>query len=219
MNPDKPSTTDEFVKGLWRENPVFVQVLGMCPVLAVTNSAINGLAMGLATTFVLLMSNSLVSLLRDFIPKQVRIATYILIIATFVTIVDYAIEAISLELHRALGAFISLIVANCLILGRAEAFASKHKPSVAVLDALGMGAGFTLALLCLGGVREILGAGSLFGLVLFPAGFEPWIVMILPGGGFFTLAGWLLLINYRRQSRQRREALDDADATPQGAGR
>ncbi len=216
MSADTPSTTDEFVKGLWRENPVFVQVLGMCPVLAVTNSAINGLAMGLATTFVLLMSNSLVSLLRDFIPKQVRIATYILIIATFVTIVDYLIEAISLELHRALGAFISLIVANCLILGRAEAFASKNKPSMAVLDALGMGAGFTLALLCLGGVREILGAGSLFGLVLFPAGFEPWIVMILPGGGFFTLAGWLLLINYRRQ---RREALDETDATPQEAGR
>ena len=216
MSADLPSTTDEFVKGLWRDNPVFVQVLGMCPVLAVTNSAINGLSMGLATTFVLLMSNSLVSLLRDFIPKQVRIATYILIIATFVTIVDYAIEAISLELHRALGAFISLIVANCLILGRAEAFASKHKPGVAVLDALGMGAGFTLALLCLGGVREILGAGSLFGLVLFPAAFEPWIVMILPGGGFFTLAGWLLLINYRRQ---RREALDEADATPQEAGR
>ena len=216
MSADTPSTTDEFVKGLWRENPVFVQVLGMCPVLAVTNSAVNGLAMGLATTFVLLMSNSLVSLLRDFIPKQVRIATYILIIATFVTIVDYLIEAISLDLHRALGAFISLIVANCLILGRAEAFASKNKPSMAVLDALGMGAGFTLALLCLGGVREILGAGSLFGLVLFPAGFEPWIVMILPGGGFFTLAGWLLLINYRRQ---RREALDETGATPQEAGR
>ena len=219
MSADSPSTTDEFVKGLWRENPVFVQVLGMCPVLAVTNSAINGLAMGLATTFVLLMSNSLVSLLRDFIPKQVRIATYILIIATFVTVVDYAIEAISLDLHRALGAFISLIVANCLILGRAEAFASRNKPGVAVLDALGMGAGFTLALLCLGGVREILGAGSLFGLVLFPAGFEPWIVMILPGGGFFTLAGWLLLINYRHQSRQRLETLDETDATPQETGR
>ncbi len=216
MNVEEPSATDEFIKGLWRENPVFVQVLGMCPVLAVTNSAVNGLAMGVATTFVLLMSNSLVSLLRDFIPKQVRIATYILIIATFVTIVDYAIEAISLDLHRALGAFISLIVANCLILGRAEAFASRHKPGAAVLDALGMGAGFTLALLCLGGVREILGAGSLFGLVLFPAGFEPWIVMILPGGGFFTLAGWLLLINHRRQRRERAEA---AGGPLQEAGR
>jgi electron transport complex protein RnfE len=205
MMPDSPpSATDEFIKGLWRENPVFVQVLGMCPVLAVTNSAINALAMGLASTFVLLMSNTLVSLLRRLIPKQVRIASYILIIATFVTIVDYVIAAVSLELHKALGAFISLIVVNCLILGRAEAFASKQPVSLAILDALGMGAGFTFALLCLGGVREILGSGSLFGVALFPAGFEPWIVMILPSGGFFTLAGWLLLINALRQRRERR---------------
>ena len=194
--------TDEFIKGLWRENPVFVQVLGMCPVLAVTNTAINGLAMGLATMFVLLMSNTLVSMLRNFIPKQVRIATYILIIATFVTIVDYAIEAISLELHKALGAFISLIVVNCLILGRAEAFASRNRIKNAVADALGMGIGFTLALLCLGGVREVLGDGALFGVALFPAGFEPWIVMILPSGGFFTLAGWLLVINYFKKRRE-----------------
>lgn len=196
--------TDEFIKGLWRENPVFVQVLGMCPVLAVTNSAINGLAMGLATTFVMFMSNTLVSTLRNFIPKQVRIATYILIIATFVTIVDYVIAAISLDLHKALGAFISLIVVNCLILGRAEAFASKNTVGNAMLDGLGMGAGFTLALLCLGGVREILGSGSLFNVALFPEGFEPWIVMILPGGGFFTLAAWLLVIN---RFKTRREAV------------
>jgi electron transport complex protein RnfE len=196
------NATDEFIKGLWRENPVFVQVLGMCPVLAVTNTAVNALAMGLATTFVMVMSNTLVSTLRNFIPKQVRIATYILIIATFVTIVDYAIEAISLELHKSLGAFISLIVVNCLILGRAEAFASKNRVHHAVLDGLGMGVGFTLALLCLGGVREILGDGALFGVALFPASFEPWIVMILPSGGFFTLAGWLLLINYFKQRKQ-----------------
>ena len=196
------SPTNEFIKGLWRENPVFVQVLGMCPVLAVTNTALNGLAMGLATTFVMTMSNTLVATLRNYIPKQVRIATYILIIATFVTITDYAIEAISLDLHKALGAFISLIVANCLILGRAEAFASKHTVPIAVIDGLGMGAGFTLALLCLGGVREILGNGSLFNVALFPPGFEPWIVMILPGGGFFTLAAWLLLINYMNQRRE-----------------
>ena len=145
--------------------------------------------------------------MRNFIPKQVRIATYILIIATFVTLVDYAIEAISLELHKALGAFISLIVVNCLILGRAEAFASKNRVGNAILDALGMGVGFTFALLCLGGVREVLGDGSLFGITLFPAAFEPWIVMILPSGGFFTLAAWLLLIRYMKQ---RREA-----ATPQ----
>ena len=194
-------STDEFIKGLWRENPVFVQVLGMCPVLAVTNSAINGLAMGLATTFVMLMSNTIVSTLRNFIPKQVRIATYILIIATFVTIVDYAIAAISIDLHNALGAFIALIVVNCLILGRAEAFASKHRIGDAILDALGMGVGFTIALLALGGVREILGSGSLFGVALFPDAFEPWIVMILPGGGFFTLAGWLLVINYFKARR------------------
>jgi electron transport complex protein RnfE len=205
MEREPISATDEFIKGVWRENPVFVQVLGMCPVLAVTNSAINGVAMGLATTFVMLMSNTLVSVLRNVIPKQVRIATYILIIATFVTIVDYAIEAISLELHRALGAFISLIVVNCLILGRAEAFASKHRVRIAMLDGIGMGVGFTLALFCLGGVREILGNGSLFGVSVLPAGFEPWIVMILPGGGFFTLAGWLLLINWLKQ---RREAAD-----------
>jgi electron transport complex protein RnfE len=202
--------TNEFIKGLWRENPVFVQVLGMCPVLAVTNSAINGLAMGLATTFVMLMSNTIVSTLRNFIPKQVRIATYILIIATFVTIVDYLIAAISLDLHKALGAFISLIVVNCLILGRAEAFASKNTVGNAILDGLGMGVGFTIALLCLGGVREILGSGSFFGLALFPEAFEPWIVMILPGGGFFTLAAWLLLINH---FKAKRTAALEAEAT------
>jgi len=189
------TTTDEFIKGLWRENPVFVQVLGMCPVLAVSNTAENALAMGLATAFVLLMSNILVSLLRDFIPKQVRIASYILIIATFVTVTDYAIQAISVELYKSLGAFISLIVVNCLILSRAEAFASKNTVGKSILDALGMGVGFTFALFCLGAVREILGNGTFFDWSLFPEGFQNWIVMILPAGGFFTLAGWLLIIN------------------------
>ena len=199
---DATAATDEFIKGLWRENPVFVQVLGMCPVLAVTNSAINALAMGLATTFVLVLSNTLVSALRHFIPRQVRIATFILIIATFVTVVDYLIQAISLDLHRALGAFISLIVVNCLILGRAEAFASKNTVSRSILDGLGMGAGFTFALLCLGGAREVLGNGSLFGFALFPASYQPWIVMILPSGGFFTLALWLLFFNHLKLRRQ-----------------
>ena len=188
-------STNEFIKGLWKDNPVFVQVLGMCPVLAVTNTAMNALAMGLATLFVLLMSNILVSLLRDFIPKQVRIASYILIIATFVTIIDYLIMAISIELHKSLGAFISLIVVNCLILSRAEAFASKNTVGKSILDALGMGVGFTFALFCLGAVRELLGNGTLFDMAIFPANFEAWIVMILPAGGFFTLAIWLLLFN------------------------
>ena len=199
-------TTDEFIKGLWRENPVFVQVLGMCPVLAVSNSAINALSMGLATTFVIVLSNTLVSTLRRVIPKQVRIATFILIIATFVTVVDYLIQAISLDIHRALGAFISLIVVNCLILGRAEAFASRNSVGRSILDGLGMGVGFTFALLCLGGVREILGNGTLFGVAVFPDGFQPWIVMILPSGGFFTLALWLLLFNRLRSKQAERQA-------------
>jgi len=193
--------SDEFIKGLWRENPVFVQVLGMCPVLAVSNTARNALAMGLATLFVLVMSNAVISLLRSFVPRQVRIATFILVIATFVTIVDYAIQAISLDLHKALGAFISLIVVNCLILGRAEAFASRNTVGRSILDGLGMGVGFCFALLCLGAVREILGSGSLFGIPLFHEGFQPWVVMILPSGGFFTLAGWLLLFNRLEQRR------------------
>ena len=199
------SPTDEFIKGLWKENPVFIQVLGMCPVLAVSNTARNALAMGLATLFVLVMSNIVVSLLRKFIPKQVRIATFILVIATFVTVVEYAIQAISLELHKALGAFISLIVVNCLILGRAEAFASKNSLGRSIVDGLGMGVGFAFALLCLGAVREILGAGSLFGVHLFHDGFQEWVMMILPSGGFFTLAGWLLLFNWREQRRASRE--------------
>lgn len=194
-------TTDEFIKGLWRDNPVFVQVLGMCPVLAVSNTAENALAMGLATAFVLLMSNILVSSLRNFIPKQVRIASYILIIATFVTITDYAIQAISIELHKSLGAFISLIVVNCLILSRAEAFASKNTIGKSISDALGMGVGFTFALFCLGAVRELLGNGSIFNYVIFSENFQPWIVMILPAGGFFTLAIWLLIFNAAKEKR------------------
>ncbi len=200
----RTTTTDEFLKGLWRDNPVFVQVLGMCPVLAVSNTARNALAMGLATLFVLLMSNVVVSALRRFIPKQVRIATYILVIATFVTVVDYVIQAISLDLYKALGAFISLIVVNCLILGRAEAFASRNTVGRAVADGLGMGIGFAFALLCLGAVREILGSGSLFGVHLFHEGFQDWVVMILPSGGFFTLAGWLLLFNKLEQRKTAR---------------
>ena len=195
-------STDEFIKGLWKDNPVFVQVLGMCPVLAVSNTAINALAMGLATMFVLLMSNILVSTLRRVIPKQVRIASYILIIATFVTITDYAIQAISVELHKSLGAFISLIVVNCLILSRAEAFASKNTVGKSIMDAAGMGVGFTFALFCLGAVREILGNGTIFGLAIFPDTFQEWIVMILPAGGFFTLAIWLLIFNATKTSTE-----------------
>ena len=215
-NQEEKVTADTFLRGLWEENPVFVMLLGMCPVLAVTNSAINALAMGLATTFVLLCSSILVSLMRKLIPKQVRIATYIVIIATFVTIVDYAIQAISLELYNALGAFIQLIVVNCVILGRAEAYASKQRLGATVVNSLGMGAGFTIALLCLGTVREILGTGSLFGYSLFAENFQPWVVMILPPGGFFVLGGWLLAFNWYRQ-RRARKLLEQQGATAHGS--
>ena len=183
----------EFIKGIWKENPVFIQVLGMCPMLAVTNTAINGLAMGLATTFVLIGSSTLVSLLRAYIPKQVRISAYIIIIATFVTLVDMLLKAAAPAIHKELGAFIALIVVNCLILGRQEAFASKNRTREAVADAAGMSLGFTIALVMLGAVREILGSGSLFNVNLFGPRFEPWVIMILPPGGFLML-GLLLLV-------------------------
>ena len=193
---EAPISMDIFTAGLWKENPVFVMMLGLCPVLAVTNSVENSLAMGAASIFVLVCSNALISALRNFIPKQVRITTYIIIIATFVTLVDYIIQAISLDLYNKLGAFIQLIVVNCLILGRAEAYASKNSVGKSIVSALGMGLGFTLALVMLGGVRELLGAGQLLGYQIFSLDFEPWIVMILPPGGFIVLGSWLLLINY-----------------------
>lgn len=188
-------TLEQFLEGIWEQNPIFVMVLGMCPALAVTVSAVNGLAMGAATLFVLVSSCLLVSLLRRIVPNEVRIATYIVIIASFVTVVDYIIQAVSIELYEALGAFIQLIVVNCMILGRAEAHASKHPPLVAVVNALGMGLGFTLGLFLLGSVREIFGAGTLFGVSLFGSRFQPWAIMVLPPGGFFVLAGWLLVFS------------------------
>jgi electron transport complex protein RnfE len=194
----------EFQKGIWRENPVFVQVLGMCPMLAVTNSAINAIAMGAATLAVLVGSSALISMLRRAIPKQVRISTYIVVIATFVTMADFALQALVPDVHKELGAFIALIVVNCLILGRQEAFASRNTVGYAVLDALGMGLGFALALLCLGGLREVLGSGSLFGVALFGPHFEPWVIMILPPGGFLMLGLILLVFASAQQARDRR---------------
>ena len=197
MIPGQPQLTgtENFMEGVWKQNPIFVMVLGLCPALAVTVTAVNALAMGLATIFVLACSALLVSLMRKWVPKEVRIATYIVIIATFVTIVDYLIAAISLELYEALGAFIQLIVVNCMILGRAEAHASRNPPPRALSNALGMGLGFTLGLFALGSVREILGMGTLFGVSLFGPDFQPWVVMVLPPGGFFVLGAWLLLFN------------------------
>lgn len=199
---DEGITFDTFMEGVWRQNPVFVMVLGMCPTLAVTVSAVNGLSMGVATMFVLVSSCLLVSLIRHLVPKEVRIATYIVIIATFVTLVDYLIQAASLALYEALGAFIQLIVVNCIILGRAEAHASKNPPLKAVVNALGMGVGFAIGLFALGATREILGAGKLFGITLFGDNFQPWVVMVLPPGGFFVLGGWLLLFALLRSRKE-----------------
>lgn len=212
-----PSNMEELLEGLWKQNPVFVMVLGMCPVLAVSVSAVNALSMGLATTFVLVGSTLLVSLLRNVIPKEVRIATYILIIATFVTVVDYLIQAISLAVYDALGAFIQLIVVNCIILGRAEAHASKNPPLRTVLNAVGMGAGFTIGLLALGSVREILGAGKLFGFALFGPDFQPWVVMVLPPGGFFVLGAWLLLFNWLKMRKPQSDAAQPTGGHVHGA--
>jgi electron transport complex protein RnfE len=198
---------EEFLKGLWKENPVFVAVLGMCPALAVTNTAINGLAMGLATSFVLLSSSILVSSLKSVIPKQVRITAYVIIIATFVTVVDFGLAALSPTVHKELGAFIALIVVNCLILGRQEAFASKNTIGLSILDALGMSAGFTFAMLCISIPREILGSGSLFNIPLFGESFEPWVIMILPPGGFFMLGFLLLGFNWYAQKKKERNLL------------
>jgi electron transport complex protein RnfE len=199
---NKTTAYDELLKGLWRDNPVFVQVLGMCPMLAVTNSAVNAVVMGLATFFVLVGSSFLVSSLRQWIPKPVRISVYVIIIATFVTVADYTLLALLPKVHKELGAFLPLIVANCMILGRQEAFASKHTVKFALMDAVGMASGFMIALLALGSVREVLGEGKLFGVTLFGDNFEPWVIMILPPGGFLTLGLLLLLFNWAGERKR-----------------
>lgn len=209
-----PQAGNPFVNGLWKQNPVFVQVLGMCPTLAITNSVRNAFAMGLATTFVLVCSNGLVSMVRKMVPKQVRIATYIAIIATSVTVVDYLVKAISIGVYKALGAYIPLIVANCIILERAEAFAGKKPVIPSMLDGLGMGLGFAFALTCLGAVREVLGAGTFLGFPLFGPNFEPWVLFLLPPGGFISLAIWLLTFSFWRQRRQSRAEARAAAARP-----
>ncbi|WP_297829135.1 RnfABCDGE type electron transport complex subunit E [uncultured Rikenella sp.] len=182
-------------KGLIKENPTFVLLLGMCPTLGTTTSAINGMSMGLATMFVLIMSNIVVSLVKNVIPAKVRIPSFIVIIASFVTVVQLVMQAYVPDLYNTLGVFIPLIVVNCIILGRAEAFASKHGPFASMLDGLGIGLGFTCSLTLLGIVREVLGAGSVFGAKFLPAGTDGILIFVLAPGAFIALGYLLVLFN------------------------
>ena len=182
--------------GIVTENPSFVQVIGMCPVLAVTTSAENGLGMGLATTAVLAFSNTVISFIRKLIPDRVRIPCYIVIIASFVTIVQFLLEAFLPSLNNALGVFIPLIAVNCLILARAESFAAKNSPLPSFFDGIGMGLGFTAALVCIGIIREFLGSGNIFGFTLLAEEFPKTMMMILPPGAFFTLGILMATLNY-----------------------
>ena len=205
MSTEKARYGQELTKGFFRENPIFVQVLGMCPALAVTNSALNGVVMGAASTFVLVMSSLMISALRRAIPSQVRISTYVVVIATFVTVADFTLQALMPAAHHEMAAFISLIVVNCVILGRAEAFASKNPVLLSIADALGMGIGFAFALVTIGSVREVLGSGTLFGAPVLGPGFEPWVVMVLPPGGFLVLGVLLLGLAKFAELRSRAE--------------
>lgn len=193
----------EYLKGLWDENPVFRQLLGMCPTLAVTGTVITGIAMGLATAFVLILSSLVVASIKKLIPAQVRIASYIVVIASFVTIADQVLKAYFYPISEALGPYVPLIVVNCIILGRQEAFSSKNSVGRSFIDALGMSSGFILALLVLSSIREILGAGTFFGYQVMGSWFKPWIIMILPAGAFITL-GILLGIALLIESKTKR---------------
>ena len=206
MSAEKARYVPELTKGFFRENPIFVQVLGMCPALAVTNSALNGVVMGAASTFVLVMSSLMISALRRAIPSQVRISTYVVVIATFVTVADFTLQALLPAAHHEMAAFISLIVVNCVILGRAEAFASKNPVLLSIADALGMGIGFAFSLVTIGSVREVLGSGTLFGSPVLGPGFEPWVVMVLPPGGFLVLG--VLLLGLAKIAEIRSRAAD-----------
>lgn len=201
MAKTKTLLSKEFLKGLWEENPILRMLLGLCPTLAVTNSATNGLAMGLATTFVLVSSSIMISLLRKVIPHQVRIAGYIVIIATFVTVADKFLAAYLPDISKALGPYVPLIVVNCIILGRQEAFSSKNGVGRSIIDALGMGTGFISILVVLGSIREILGSATIFNIQVLGDWFNPWMVMILPPGAFLTLGILIGLGNWLNERK------------------
>ncbi|NLG25531.1 MAG: electron transport complex subunit E [Clostridiales bacterium] len=199
------NTRDVLINGLWRENPTFRMLLGMCPTLAVTTAAINGVGMGLAATAVLLCSNVFVSLLRNFIPREVRIPAYILIIASFTTIVQLVLKAFAPALDAALGLYIPLIAVNCIILARAEAFAGNRGPWLSAMDGIGMGLGFTLALTVLASIRELVGAGTLFGAPVAGASFEPLKIALMTPGGFITLGLLLGGMNFATSLKMKKK--------------
>ncbi|OFX69601.1 MAG: electron transport complex subunit RsxE [Bacteroidetes bacterium GWE2_29_8] len=190
-----------FTNGLIKDNPTFVLLLGLCPALAVTTAAMNGIGMGMATTFVLLCSNIIISLLKNFIPDKVRIAAFIVVIATFVTIVDMTMKAFVPDLYKTLGIFIPLIVVNCIILGRAEAFAQKNSLVPSILDALGMGLGFTLAITLISSVRELLGNGSIFDIKLVSENAKTILIFVLPPGAFITYGYLVALFNKLKNNK------------------
>ncbi|MCB5249695.1 MAG: electron transport complex subunit E [Candidatus Cloacimonetes bacterium] len=196
------SAFKELTKGIFKENPTFVLVLGMCPTLAVTSSLKNAIGMGMASTFVLMFSNILISLLKDLIPSKIRIPAYIVVIASFVSIIDMAMAAYVPELHKNLGIFIPLIVVNCIILGRAEAFACKNNVFKSALDGIGMGLGFTLSLSVVSIIREILGAGQLLEIDIMPQAYEPMLAAILAPGAFITLGLLMALINIIKDKKK-----------------
>ena len=207
----KPNKKDSlgkiYYEGLWNSNPVLIMLLGLCPALAVTNSGLNGLGMGVATTFVLIMSNLVVSIFRKIIPAKMRIPSFIVIIATFVTIIDLVMEAYAFELHKSLGLFIPLIVVNCTILGRAEGYAYKKNVFLSLNDGLAMGLGFTITLVVMGMIREFFGAGTFLGNPILGKGFNPALIMILPPGAFLTLGYLLGLSHYINRKRAEKAGL------------
>lgn len=196
---------ERLYNGIIKENPTFVLILGMCPTLAVTTSAMNGAGMGLATTAVLIMSNFMISLLRKIIPDTVRMPAFIVVVASFVTIVDFLMEGFVPSLYASLGIYIPLIVVNCIILGRAESYASKNDPISSIFDGIGMGLGFTLGLTSLGAVREILGAGSVFGVNIMPSFYEPVGIFVLAPGAFFVLAALIAIQNKIKLSAAKKQ--------------
>ena len=198
--------SQDLIRGIWRENPVLIQMLGLCPALAVTNTVKNALAMSAATFFVITCSSVLISSCKRFIPNEVRISSYILVIATFVTLADMMLQAYAPVQNKELGAFIALIVVNCMILGRQEAFSSRNTVFRSLLDGISTGIGFTIALVMMGGFREILGTGTFLDVPLFGPNFEPWVVFVLPAGGFLTLGFILLAMGYYEQRKAERTA-------------